>query len=289
MDFIIITGLSGAGKTGALHSLEDIGYYCVDNLPSDLLRTFYNLCETSTDQAMKKVAVVIDVRGGDNMKKLFWDIQDFRVEKKELSVVFLDASFDILVTRFKETRRRHPLTDLVADNSMEAALALEATYLEPFKRLADYVIDTTHINNKQLKERISTIFLDNFQKSIVLTFISFGFKYGIPNDCDSIFDVRCLPNPFYVPELKKKTGLDKEVYDYVFDSEETNTFVKNLIEYLDFAVPLYLKEGKVEFVAGIGCTGGQHRSVAIANLLREHFAKKGYKTVLSHRDMNKNL
>ncbi len=289
MDFIIITGLSGAGKTGALHSLEDIGYYCVDNLPSDLLRTFYNLCETSTDNAMKKVAVVIDVRGGDNMKNLFMDIQDFRAEKKELSVVFLDASFDILVTRFKETRRRHPLTDLAADNSMEAALDLEATYLEPFKRLADYVIDTTHINNKQLKERISTIFLDNFQKSIVLTFISFGFKYGIPNDCDSIFDVRCLPNPFYVPELKKKTGLDKEVYDYVFDSEETNTFVKNLIDYLDFAVPLYLKEGKVEFVAGIGCTGGQHRSVAIANLLREHFAKKGYKTVISHRDMNKNL
>ncbi len=289
MDFIIITGLSGAGKTGALHSLEDIGYYCVDNLPSDLFRTFYNLCETSTDQAMKKVSVVIDVRGGDNMKKLLSDIQDFRKEKKELRVVFLNAGFDVLVTRFKETRRRHPLTYLTADNSIEAALALESTYLEPFKRLADYVIDTTHINNKQLKERISTIFLDNFQKSIVLTFLSFGFKYGIPNDCDSIFDVRCLPNPFYISELKEKTGLDKEVYDYVFDSEETKTFIKNLIVYLDFAIPLYLKEGKVEFVAGIGCTGGQHRSVAIANLLREYFANKGYKTVISHRDMNKNL
>jgi UPF0042 nucleotide-binding protein len=287
VDFVIITGLSGAGKTGALHAMEDIGYYCVDNLPSDLLRTFYNLCETSRDDAMKRVAVVIDVRGGDNMQNLYSEIKAFREEKKDFRVRFLDANFNSLVTRFKETRRRHPLTDISADNSMEGALALEASYLHPFKKLSDYIIDTTHITVKQLKERISQIFLNSVQKSIVLTFMSFGFKYGIPVDCDSVFDVRCLPNPFYVAELRPKTGLDKEVYDYVFNSEDTKTFVDNLVQYLDFAVPLYVKEGKVEFVAGIGCTGGQHRSVAIAKLLTEHFKEKGYKTILTHRDMNK--
>lgn len=287
MNFVIITGLSGAGKTAALHAMEDIGYYCVDNLPSNLLRTFYNLCLSSTDKAMKKVAVVIDVRGGDNMQSLFADITAFRKEKKKLSVVFLDANFNTLVTRFKETRRRHPLTDLTADNSMEAALALESTYLNPFKKLADHIIDTTHINVKQLKERISALFLGSADKSIVLTFLSFGFKYGIPNDCDSVFDVRCLPNPFYVPELRGKTGLDREVYDYVFKSEDTRIFVDNLLSFLDFAVPLYIREGKTEFVAGIGCTGGRHRSVAIADLFKNHFTEKGYKSLITHRDMNK--
>lgn len=287
MEFVIITGLSGAGKTGALHAMEDIGYYCVDNLPSDLLQTFYNLCETSTAKAMKRVAVVIDVRGGDNMQKLYADITEFTEEKKKFRLLFLDAVVNTLVTRFKETRRRHPLTDLVIDNSMEGALALETAYLEPVKKKADYVIDTTNMTVKQLKERVTSIFLEDSENSIILTFMSFGFKYGIPMDCDSIFDVRCLPNPFYVSELKKKTGLDSEVYNYVFDSDDTNTFVGNLVNYLEFAVPLYKKEGKVEFVCGIGCTGGQHRSVAIAKLLSEHFAEKGYKTLLTHRDMTK--
>lgn len=286
MDFVIITGMSGAGKTSALHALEDIGYYCVDNLPSDLLRIFYNLCETSVDESMKKVAVVIDARGGDNMQHLFTDIISFKEEKKKFKLVFLESDFSTLVKRFKETRRRHPLTDMAVDNSLEGALQLEGTFLQPLKRYADFVVDTTNYSNKKLKERITTVFLEDVSKGILLNFISFGFKHGIPYDCDSIFDVRCLPNPFYIPELKVKTGLDKEVYDFVFKSDDTKTFVSNLIQYLDFAVPLYRQEGKAEFVAGIGCTGGHHRSVAIASLLKKHFTDKGYNAVVVHRDIN---
>ncbi len=287
MEFVIITGLSGAGKTCALHALEDIGFYCVDNLPTTLLKTFYNLCETSTDSAMKRVAVVIDVRGGKNLTNLYNDIMGFKEEHKPFSLLFLDAKVDILVTRFKETRRRHPLADIVLDRSIESALLLEVSYLEPFKKIADYTIDTSYVSVKLLKERITEIFLDDSEKGIIISFMSFGFKHGVPNDCDTIFDARCLPNPFYIPELKDKTGLDEEVYDYVFGFEETENFVGKITDFLDYSVPLYRKEGKAELVVGIGCTGGKHRSVAIAQTLKKHFMELGYRTSVFHRDANR--
>lgn len=289
MEFVIITGLSGAGKTSALHAMEDIGFYCVDNLPTTLLKTFYNLCETSTDSKMKKVAVVIDVRGGHDLTELYNDILDLKKKHKKFSVLFLDAKSDVLITRFKETRRRHPLADTVPDKNIESALMLEISYLEPFKKIADYIIDTTGVTTKLLKERITEIFLGNSEKGIILSFMSFGFKHGAPNDCDTIFDTRCLPNPFYIPELRAKTGLDKEVYDYVFSFGETKSFVDKLIGFLDYSVPLYRKEGKAELVVGIGCTGGQHRSVAIAETLRNHFKELGYNSSVFHRDAKKKV
>lgn len=287
MEFVIVTGLSGAGKTSALHSLEDIGFYCVDNLPSQLLNTFYNLCETSTDEAMKRVAVVIDSRGGKKLNDFYSDLMKFSEDHKPYTLIFLDARDDVLIRRFKETRRRHPLADSVPDNSIESALSLERSYLEPFRKIADHIIDTSDVSTKILKERITQFFLGKNEKSIILTFVSFGFKHGAPGDCDSIFDVRCLPNPFYIPELKNKTGHDKDVRDYVFNSEDTEEFIKRLTDFLDFSVPLYLKEGKAELVAGVGCTGGKHRSVAIAEHLKKHFIKKGYKSSVFHRDINK--
>ncbi len=287
MEFVIVTGISGAGKTSALHALEDIGFYCVDNLPAALLKTFYKLCESSNDSMMNRVAVVIDVRGGQNLNDLYSDIEEFKNERKPISVLFLDAREDVLVTRYKETRRRHPLADLVPDNSVESALMLETSYLEPFKKFADFIIDTTNVSVKLLKERITGFYLASGEKSIILTFVSFGFKHGIPKDCDTVFDVRCLPNPFYIPDLKEKTGLEKEVFDYVFSSDETYEFVDKLKSYLDFAVPLYLKEGKAELVVGVGCTGGKHRSVAIAKYLSDHFNDLGYKSSVYHRDIKK--
>lgn len=289
MEFVIITGLSGAGKTCALHSLEDIGFYCVDNLPPSLLKTFYNLCETSTDSSMNKVAVVIDARGGNSLTDFYDDLTELKKDNKFFKLMFLDAKEDILITRFKETRRRHPLADLIPDKSVESAIVLEATYLKPFKKIADFIIDTTNVNVKLLKERITELFLGNSEKSIIISFISFGFKHGAPVDCDTIIDARCLPNPFYIPELRDKTGLDSEVYDYVFSFKETNEFVKKITDFLDYSVPLYRKEGKAELVIGIGCTGGHHRSVAIAETLRNHFSEIGYNSSVFHRDMKKRI
>lgn len=287
MEFVVITGLSGAGKTSALHALEDIGFYCVDNLPSKLLNTFYNLCETSTDDNMKRIAVVIDARGGTKLNDFYSDISDLKEQRKPFTLIFLDAREDVLVRRFKETRRRHPLADAVPDNSVESAILLERSYLEPFKKIADHIINTTDATTKHLKERITQIFLGSNEKSIILTFVSFGFKHGTPNDCDSIIDVRCLPNPYYVPELKEKTGNDITVRDYVFNSSDTTEFLDKLLSFLDCAVPLYLKEGKTELVVGVGCTGGKHRSVAIAEHLKKHFLTLGYKSSVYHRDINK--
>lgn len=287
MEFVIISGMSGAGKTSALHIMEDIGYYCVDNIPTSLLQTLYKLCKDSSDKAMKRVAVVVDVRGNGDYEVMYDDLENFKKNNEGVRILYIDAKVDSLIVRYKETRRRHPLTERLRDGSVAAAVKEEQRLLVPVKTLADYSIDTTFMSIKQLRERIISMFLENSSNSIMLTFMSFGFKYGIPLESDLIIDVRCLPNPFYIAELKEHTGLEKCIQDYVLDSEETQEFVKRLIDWLDYSLPLYLKEGKSELVVGIGCTGGKHRSVTIAELLDNYFMEKGYKCIVQHRDVKK--
>ena len=287
MEFVIISGMSGAGKTSALHIMEDIGYYCVDNIPTSLLQTLYKLCKDSSDKAMKRVAVVVDVRGNGDYEVMYVDLENFKKNNEGVSILYIDAKVDSLIVRYKETRRRHPLTERLKDGSVAAAVKEEQRLLVPVKTLADYSIDTTFMSIKQLRERIISMFLENSSNSIMITFMSFGFKYGIPLESDLIIDVRCLPNPFYIAELKEHTGLEKCIQDYVLDSEETQEFVKRLIDWLDYSLPLYLKEGKSELVVGIGCTGGKHRSVTIAELLDNYFMEKGYKCIVQHRDVKK--
>ncbi len=287
MEFVIISGMSGAGKTSALHIMEDIGYYCVDNIPTSLLQTLYKLCKDSSDKAMERVAVVVDVRGNGDYEVMYDDLENFKKNNEGVSILYIDAKVDSLIVRYKETRRRHPLTERLKDGSVAAAVKEEQRLLVPVKTLADYSIDTTFMSIKQLRERIISMFLENSSNSIMLTFMSFGFKYGIPLESDLIIDVRCLSNPFYIAELKEHTGLEKCIQDYVLDSEETQEFVKRLIDWLDYSLPLYLKEGKSELVVGIGCTGGKHRSVTIAELLDNYFMEKGYKCIVQHRDVKK--
>lgn len=287
MEFVIITGMSGAGKTSALHVFEDIGFYCVDNIPSSLLSTLYTLCVKSTDEMMKRVAVVVDVRGSEDFEQMYKDIEKFKNSNESVNILFFDAKIDKLIIRYKETRRRHPLSERLKDGSVMEAVEFEKALLLPIKKIADFKIDTTYMTGKQLRERVMSMFMEDSSQSLMLTFMSFGFKYGIPLEADLIIDARCLPNPYYIPELKNLTGLDQEIRDYVLDSEDTQEFVSRVLNLLDFSVPLYLKEGKSELVVGIGCTGGRHRSVTIASLLESHFVKKGYKCVIQHRDVKK--
>ena len=287
MEFIIISGLSGAGKTSALHVLEDIGYYCVDNIPASLLSTLYTLCLNSSNESMKRAAVVVDVRGNDNYEQMNSQIEDFKKSHSDVKILFIDARSDIVIMRYKETRRKHPLSDRLRDGTVTEAVDFEKALLTPVKRAADYHINTTYMSKKQLRERVMSLFMEDVTKSLTLTFMSFGFKFGIPLEADIVFDVRCLPNPFYIPELKMLTGLDSSVRNYVLCSTDTQQFLKRTLDLLDFSVPLYHKEGKSELVVGVGCTGGKHRSVTVARTLQEHFQSLGYKSVVQHRDIEK--
>lgn len=287
MEFVIITGMSGAGKTTALHVLEDIGYYCVDNIPASLLPTLYTLCSKSEDEAMKKVAVVVDVRAHEKFETMYSNIKSFKNSNDNVKLLYFDASTDMIVIRYKETRRKHPLAESLRNGSVTDAVEFEKALLFPIRQLADYSIDTTYMSFKQLRERVMSMFMEDPSQSLTIKFMSFGFKYGIPLEADLIIDVRCLINPYYIPELRELTGLDKPIRDYVLNNDDTQEFIKRTLNLLDFSVPLYLKEGKSELVVGIGCTGGKHRSVTVARQLDEHFVQKGYKCVIQHRDVNK--
>ena len=285
MEFVILTGLSGAGKTNALHAMEDIGFYCVDNLPPLLLDTFYDLCEKSTDNRMKRVAVVADARSGEMFAEIADGLQKAKLDGRRFKILFLDAKLDVLVVRYKETRRKHPLIGEMVSGSVEDAVELENELMKEVREMADYVIDTTFMQPAQLKERVTTLFTGDARDSLLVTFMSFGFKYGIPMEADLIFDVRCLPNPYYVPELKPLTGLDEAVVDYVMGFEVSGQFISKLTEFIDFTLPLYKQEGKSEVVIGIGCTGGKHRSVTVARLLNTHLIERNQKSSTHHRDI----
>lgn len=285
MEFVIVTGLSGAGKTRAMHAMEDIGFFCVDNLPPALIPVFYDLCVKS-EGLRNRVAVVTDTRGGELFKSFFTAMESLKRDKKPYKILFLDSSDAVLVRRFKETRRKHPLSDDL-NGSLEQAVKLEREMLGPVKDCSDYVIDTSGVSPAQLKTRIAELFLSSPGDSLTVHCISFGFKFGIPMESDLVFDVRCLPNPFYDEKLRPLTGLDPEVRDYVMEKEETAGFVSRFTDMIDYLLPLYEKEGKSQLVIAVGCTGGHHRSVALAQYMCDYLGQKGVKTSVTHRDIQK--
>ncbi|MGM8366057.1 RNase adapter RapZ [Virgibacillus sp. W0181] len=280
---VIITGMSGAGKTVAIQSFEDLGYYCVDNLPPTLLPKFLELMKDSTNN-ITKVALVIDLRGREFFDSLFEGL-DFLGNQDWLDehILFLDATNESLVSRFKETRRSHPLGD--GGLPLEG-IKQEREILDELRGRAHKIIDTTNVKPQKLREKIADIYREDNQVTFSVHFVSFGFKYGVPIDADLVFDVRFLPNPHYVAHMQPLTGMDKEVSQYVFKWSDTQKFNEKVLDLLQFMLPQYKKEGKSQLVIAIGCTGGQHRSVA----LTEHFAKQlsdNYKTHISHRDIHK--
>lgn len=286
MDFIIVLGLSGAGKSSALHTLEDINYYCVDNIPPALISTFYDLSKHSSDNKLKKIAVVTNVRDSADYKELNRSLESLRLDGARYRILFLDSKDDVLIARYKQTRRKHPLLD-ACNGSTTEAVSLERELLRYIRQRSDYVIDSTFLNAAQLRERVQKLFLDSEEKGITIACMSFGFKYGILTEADLVFDVRCLPNPYYIDELRPKTGLDEPVRNYVMNSEESKELYKRIIDYVDYALPLYEKEGKSQITIGMGCTGGHHRSVTFAIMLYHHLEEKGYRTIIHHRDIRK--
>ena len=280
MDFVIVTGLSGSGKSKAVDALEDIGFFCVDNMPPSFIEKFYELC---AEEEMEKVAVVTDSRGGYLFHSVSKTLDILDGKNIDYKIMFFECSDEVL---YKETRRKHPLSD-DCEGSVMASVKKEREMLETLRGRADYIIDTTQLSPAQLKERISDIFLGDSVKGLRITCMSFGFKYGAPTEADMVFDVRCLPNPFYIDELRDKTGLDSEVYDYVMEKPETKGFADRLFDMMDYLIPLYSDEGKSSLVIAIGCTGGKHRSVTLAEALASHISESGLKAATVHRDITK--
>lgn len=285
MEFLIVTGLSGAGKSRAVHALEDIGFFCADNIPPKLIETFYEFAQQAKG-ALSRIAVVTDIRGGDMFSSLFQTLEDLKSEKKDYKILFLDANDYVLINRFKETRRKHPLAENCL-GSLEQAVMLERDVLKPVREKADYIIDTSSLSPAQLKERISGLFLGDSSDALMIHCESFGFKFGLPTEADLVFDVRCLPNPYYVDELKHLTGLDAPVRDYVMQWDQTKGFVTRFLDLIDYMIPLYCDEGKSQLVIAVGCTGGHHRSVTLAQLLYDHLIEKNMRTSVHHRDIHK--
>ena len=285
MRFVIVTGMSGAGRSSVMRILEDDGYFCVDNLPVPLLSTFVQLTENSSEQ-IQRVAIGLDIRGG---QKALMEASSVLTGLKEegyfLEILFLEASTSVIVKRYKETRRMHPLAK---GGRMDSAIEKERNFLVQLKEQADYIIDTTTLLIRDLKQEIDRIFVEDEKFcNFYLTFVSFGFKYGIPSDADLVFDVRFLPNPFYVEALKPLTGNDAEVYNYVMESDKAREFLAKLKDMLDFLVPNYIIEGKTQLVIAIGCTGGKHRSVTLTNAIYKEFENTEYGCKKEHRDIEK--
>lgn len=282
MELLIITGMSGAGKSLGVKYFEDIGYFCVDNLPPSLIPKFAEVTLYGKT-ALEKIALIIDIRGGAMFLDLMPALASLADMDIKYKILFLDASDAVLVKRFKESRRTHPLSQ---DGRISEGIALERETLQPIREKADVIIDTSNLSPRQLKEAIT----DHFVKGktftgLIVNIVSFGFKYGIPIDSDLVFDVRFIPNPYYIPELKPKTGCDPEIIEYVMSHNESRVFLSKLVDMVNFLIPLYVKEGKNQLIIGIGCTGGRHRSVMMANKLYSRLKRKGFSAVVEHRDI----
>lgn len=283
MRFVIVTGMSGGGKSTAMKMLEDAGFYCADNMPVALVEKFVELL-TMPNCEIQKVALGLDVRADQSFDDVNKLVAKMRESKYPFEVLFLEASDSVLLKRYKETRRLHPLS---TDGDLMQGITREREVLAKIRDNADYVIDTTNLLTRELKAELDRIFVNNENyNSLMVNIVSFGFKHGIPQDADLVFDVRFLPNPFYIDELKHKTGLDKEVQDYVMSYPESHEFLDKLSDMISFLIPNYIKEGKYQLVVAIGCTGGQHRSVTLAGELFNRFRNQGdYGLTLRHRDI----
>ena len=284
MRIVIVTGMSGAGKSSALRMLEDAGYFCVDNMPVPLLHNFIRL---SLDKHSEnyKVAIGVDIRSGNSIMNLGKILDEVEEEEHDFEILYLDASSNVLIKRYKETRRNHPLA---RKGRVDEAIQKERCMLEFLKDRADYIIDTSTLLVRELKAQIDNIFVNEGEiKNFYITVVSFGFKYGIVSDADLVFDVRFLNNPFYVQELKSLTGNDKEVYDFVINSDGAKEFLDKLTDMIKFLIPKYIEEGKNQLIVGVGCTGGKHRSVTIANALYKELEDLDYGIKVDHRDIQK--
>ncbi len=284
MDFLIITGMSGAGKSQTMKILEDMGYYCMDNLPPSLLPQIAELFQES-QRGMKKIAVVIDTRGGEFFSDLFESLDGLNKMGINYKILFIDARDNVIIKRYKELRRVHPLKP---DGRIIEGIELERKLLRELKEKAYFIIDTSDLKLGILKEEIYQLFSEGGEKrklSILVT--SFGFKNGVLMDADLIFDVRFLPNPYYIPELKEHSGREELVKDYVFKWPQTNIFIAKVVDMVEFLIPYYIEEGKTQLVIGIGCTGGFHRSVAITNKLSQILEEHGHRTIVNHRDLKR--
>ena len=284
MRFVIVTGMSGAGKSSTLKMLEDAGYFCVDNLPVPLISKFAQLL-FNDHGAYDKIAIGVDIRSGQGLAELEPFLVKMKENRQQYEILYLDCSDEVLVKRYKETRRAHPLAGA---GRVEAGISLEREKTAFLKQQADYILDTSQLLVRELKAQIDKIFVENEGfRNFMITVLSFGFKYGIPSDADLVFDVRFLANPYYVPELKHKTGNEKEVQDFVMQTEAAGQFLDKLEDMLTFLIPNYINEGKNQLVIGIGCTGGKHRSVTLANAITKRLKNLEYGIKVEHRDIGK--
>lgn len=286
MDFFIISGMSGAGKSRAASVLEDMGFYCVDNMPPELIPKFAEMC-IAANSRFSHVALVTDIRAGLDFSALFDALESVKTLDCNYKILYFEAATDVIIKRYKETRRRHPL--FTEGTPIEKIIEKESEMLAGVRARADYIIDTSTLNSSALRDRLVHFFEDNAlrDQSMIITVSSFGFKYGIPADADLVFDVRFLPNPYYDISLRPKTGLDPDVYNYVMKWQQTGDFLAHLYKLIDFLIPQYIEEGKTSLNIAIGCTGGKHRSVALTEELGKHISDLGYRTAKMHRDASR--
>ena len=283
MQFTIVTGMSGSGKTRVIRYLEDMGYFCIDNLPPMLIPKFAEMLMTPTGK-FNNVALVIDVRVGEMINELIDQLQVLKAKGYDVRILFLTADDETLVKRYKETRRSHPIYSSIG---LLDSIQQERNMLVKLLNTADYVIDTSRLSNTELLNEVKEIYGRDNKQKITVNVMAFGYKYGMPLDADLVFDVRCFPNPFYIEELKYKTGNDKEVQDYVMQFSESQLFMKKLCDMIEFLIPLYEEDGKVAITIAIGCTGGKHRSVTMTNRLGDFVKTLGYDTNVSYRDIGR--
>lgn len=280
MKIVVVTGMSGAGKSSAINFFEDMDYYCIDNMPPELLVKFAELI-SSSDSIIDKIAVAVDMRSGEMFDRLEDSVNELKASGIDVSILFIDCDNDKLLSRYKETRRKHPL-DAEASGNLVAAIDIERMATAHARDIADHYIDSTDLKVAQFKDRLREVFFER-ESGMIINVISFGFKYGYAKDADLVFDVRCLPNPFYIQNLKHKTGLDDDVYNYVFSFEEANTLFAKLEDLVTYLIPLYKSEGKFRLTIAFGCTGGKHRSVSFARRLALALKEKGLNVRQEHR------
>ncbi len=283
-EIVFLTGVSGAGKSTAMSFLEDVGYYCIDNMPAELVEVFLSLMDTS--DKYNKIAIVTDVRSKGVFDAFQKSVESLKDDDASVKVIYLDIKNHVALKRYKLTRRKHPYADKF-NGAIEDALNYEKEVLAPVRQSADYVVDTSDMTSPELRSRLSQILIGEDKNVMNLHVMSFGFKHGVPTDADFVLDVRCLPNPYWVEKLRPMSGLDQEVYDYVFSFDQSHELLDKLKDLLDFLNPLYIKEGKSQLVIAIGCTGGNHRSVAIAEALAKYFSRKWDNVTVNHRDINR--